>query len=384
MIQIITRAAPWWPYIIGVWVGLYFVVLVFLRAGVTRLPMSVSLPDAKCMRISVVVSARNEVRDLPACLASLRALDYPAHLLEIVLVDDYSTDGTGLLVDAAAAADARIVALHSANLPPNGLEAKARGIAHGITNASGHWVLITDADATVQPAWARNLLGRVTPETGMVGGALVVRPDGWVGTVERVSWGFLQLFNNGMAGWGVPFVCLGPNMGIRRDVYLAAGGLERASFRVAEDLALFQMVERQRLGVQVYLDAATTATLAPVPSARHLLSQHRRWLGGGIGQGWTYALSLMLAIVWASGLLLYILFGWMLGWAPWVAFVAAKAALDASVLRMQQQRMQLTVHVRFWWILQLYHIALIALLPPSFLFTRRIAWRGDGYSVEYS
>ena len=382
--QSIMHAAPWWPYVVVAWVGVYFVVLIFLSAGIRRLPYSTPRPPAGCMTVSVIVSARNEARDLPVCLASLLAQDYPPQLLQIILVDDHSTDETGALVDAAAAAHAHVIALHSADLPRNGLEAKARGIAHGIHAATGEWVLITDADAAVHPEWARRLLGRVTANTGMVGGALVVRSNGSVGIVERMSWGFLQLFNTGMAGWGLPFVCLGPNMGIRRDVYVSAGGLEAASFRVAEDLALFQMVQRRKLGIQVYMDAESTATLAPVPSARHLLSQHRRWLGGGIGQGPAYAVLLGLAILWASGILLYMLVGWRLGGAYWLAFLAAKALLDARLLAMQQRRMRLTEHVRFWWVLQLYHIALIGLLPPSFLFTRRIAWRGTGYTVEYS
>ncbi len=145
------------------------------------------------------------------------------------------------------------------------------------------------------------------------------------------------------------------------------------------------MVQRQQLGFQVYMDAETTATLAPVPSARHLLSQHRRWLGGGIGQGWAYAFSLLLAIGWALGLLLYILFGWMLGWLYWVAFLAAKAVIDASILRHQQTRIRQTQHARFWWVpatLSCRTDRPVAVVIPVHA-ANRLDGR-DGYSVEYS
>src|SRR5262245_35106331 len=59
--------------------------------------------------LSVVVPACNEARTIERALASLLALDYPG--LEIVLVDDRSTDGTGAIVERLAASDRRISAV---------------------------------------------------------------------------------------------------------------------------------------------------------------------------------------------------------------------------------------------------------------------------------
>ncbi|MEO7361129.1 MAG: glycosyltransferase, partial [Gemmatimonadaceae bacterium] len=213
---------PWLPLVATVWVVFYFLIMRFLNIGVRRIPKSVRLPDEQCMPISIVVSARNEARDLPACLNALLALDYPRELLQIVLVNDLSTDNTGDIIDAAAMNCPHIIALHTSALPANGLEAKARGIAHGFRAATGDWVLITDADGTVTPQWARHLLGYVDANTGMAGGALLVRAQGMLGRVERMAWGFLQTFSSGLAGWGSPIVCVGPNMAIRRSVYVDA------------------------------------------------------------------------------------------------------------------------------------------------------------------
>ncbi len=367
-----------------VWVVCYFVVLRFLNVGVRRIPQSVRRPDNQCMPITVLVSARNEERDLPACIDSLLALDYPRKLLQIILVNDLSTDGTAAIINAAAAAHRHVIALHTSELPSNGLEAKARGIAHGFSAATGEWVLITDADGVVQPQWARHLLGYVDANTGMAGGALLARADGWVGTVERVAWAFLQTFSNGLAGWGAPLVCVGPNMAIRRSVYEEAGGLQKArNFRVAEDLALFRMVAARKMAVHVYMDNATTVTLAPVPSFGHLLSQHRRWLGGGAEQGRSYLVPLFVALWWGFGMVLFILFGWLLDWRVWAAFLALKTTHDFLMLRLQQKRLQTPHHVRYLPVLELYQIVALLIIPVLFLFSRRIEWKGEGYSVQY-
>lgn len=383
--QYVTTHVPWLPLVATVWVVFYFLVMRFLNIGVRRLPKSVRCPDDRCMPISIVVSARNEQHDLPRCIDSLLALDYPRELLQIILVNDLSTDNTGAIIDAAAQANPHVIALHTAALPSNELEAKARGIAHGFDAATGEWVLITDADGEVTPDWARHLLGYVDANTGMAGGALLVRAQGLLGTVERMAWGFLQTFNSGLAGWGAPIVCVGPNMAIRRSVYQEAGGLQRAqNFRVAEDLALFRMVVARKMAVHVYMDRATTVTLAPVPSWSHLLSQHRRWLGGGVEQSRWYKIPLLIALWWGFGVVLYMLAGWLLDWRVWTVFLALKFTHDFLMLRLQQRRLETPHHTRYLAVLELYQLVIIAIMPPIFLFSQRIEWKGDGYSVRYS
>ena len=373
----------WFDWTIGLWVSFYFVLMWFLVLGLTRLKRSVTMTDDQCMPVTVLVSARNEEQDLPRCLDSIMALDYPKDKLQIVLVNDFSTDATGEIMERVARDHANVVVLHSEAMPPNGLEAKARGIAHGFTRATGEWVVITDADASVHPKWVRNMLGRVTPETGMTGGSLVVRADSWFGVIERVSWAFVQMFNMGMAGWGVPFVCLGPNMAIRRSVYEEAGGLQNVHFKVAEDLALFQMVADRKMKIDCYLDEETTATLSPVPSLQHLVSQQRRWLGGGIAHGWLYMVILFFAFWWGFGVVVYLFLGWLISWKAWLTFILGKAFTEAFFFVQQRRRMGLEKHVRYFWVLEFYHLFIIALLPATFLFTRKIKWMGVGYTIEY-
>lgn len=374
----------WLPVVVVVWLGLYLLVLGFMNAGVTRLARSSTLADDACPTVSVVVSARNEERDLPLCVASLVALDYPREKLQIILVNDFSTDRTPSLVDDAARDHSAITALHSERREDNGLEAKARGIAHGISIATGEWLFITDADGTVHPQWLRAMLSRVKSDTGMVGGTLLVRDTGPLGRMERVSWAFLQTFSAGLAGWSLPIVCVGPNMGMRRALYEAAGGLECANFRVAEDLALFGMVVGAGHRVQMFMDRHTTVTLAPVPSASHLLSQHRRWLGGGVEQSRWYKVFVLLALWWGFGLIAFLLLGWLLSWKMWLTFVVAKILTDFGTLWLQRRRLQISRHARLIGVLELYHLIFLAILPPIFLVNQGIEWRGEGYSVRYS
>ena len=75
--------------------------------GAMRLPWVKDFscaPDADCPSISLLFAARDEEEKLPAALASLAAIDYPH--LEIIAVDDRSTDATARILDDFAAAHA--------------------------------------------------------------------------------------------------------------------------------------------------------------------------------------------------------------------------------------------------------------------------------------
>lgn len=365
------------------WVSIYPLAVLGLLVGMSRLPRSRAVSDADAPMVSVLVTARNEARDLPRCLEALLALDYPPGKLQLVLVDDLSTDGTGAMIDAAAAAHAHVVALHTAQLRDNGLEAKARGIAHGFTRATGEWVLITDADAAVPPTWVRHLLGAVDASVTVVGGTVVVEPRTWWGLTERVINLFLHPINHGLAGWGVPVVAIGPNMGVRRAVYEQAGGLTAAPPRVAEDLALFLLATKDGGHMRNYLDAETAAVLTPVPSPRHLLSQMRRFVGGGVAQDWRYALGLAVVLGWGTVFLLFVCFGWAAAPGPWAVLMGAKFTADVLLLGAQARRTGQNLRLREPLLLQPIQLVIVPLVTLALLARRRLHWRGEGYDVRF-
>jgi glycosyltransferase involved in cell wall biosynthesis len=102
------------------------------------------LPDGQAWpRLSIVIAGRNEERNIEKALRSVLALEYPE--LEIVFVNDRSTDRTGEVVRTLAQGDQRVRLVEVTELPPHWL-GKNHALHLGAAAASGEWILFTDAD----------------------------------------------------------------------------------------------------------------------------------------------------------------------------------------------------------------------------------------------
>jgi glycosyltransferase involved in cell wall biosynthesis len=98
--------------------------------------------------LSIIVAACNDAEHLRSSLPRLLALEYPR--LEVVVVNDRSSDGTQELLEQLAAHDARLQAVHVSVLPEGWL-GKVHALHCGVQRSSGAWLLFTDADILFEP-----------------------------------------------------------------------------------------------------------------------------------------------------------------------------------------------------------------------------------------
>ncbi|MEI6740091.1 MAG: glycosyltransferase family 2 protein [Gemmatimonadaceae bacterium] len=120
-----------------------------LLPGRTRRPPVAPRPNATTLEsVTVVVASLNEAKRIQPCLDGLMAQTAP--LLEVLVVDSRSTDGTRELVEAAAARDPRIRLLTDDPLP-DGWVGKVWALETGLREARGEWVLGIDADTVPVP-----------------------------------------------------------------------------------------------------------------------------------------------------------------------------------------------------------------------------------------
>lgn len=139
---------------------LFYAVLV--AVGVRRVGQLKAQPaEGPTPRLSVIIPALNEADTIEPALRSLLAADYPQ--LELIAVDDRSTDATGAILDQLAAEDGRLKVLHVHALP-RGWLGKNHALHLGARQAGGEYLLFTDADVVFAPAALRQGLGYAVRE----------------------------------------------------------------------------------------------------------------------------------------------------------------------------------------------------------------------------
>lgn len=124
-----------------------------LAMGRPRVPdlaaISPTLPVDELPRLSVVVAARNEEDRLEEAIQSMLKMDYPQ--LEVIAVNDRSTDQTGAILDRLAESDRRLETVHVETLPKGWL-GKNHALETGAARANGALLLFTDADVQFEPS----------------------------------------------------------------------------------------------------------------------------------------------------------------------------------------------------------------------------------------
>lgn len=113
--------------------------------------------------VSIVIPAKNEENIIKRCLKSLEDIDYPRDKLEVVIVNDGSTDNTK-----------NIVINYNWKLNFKYIETEGLGVSKardiGFRKANGDYIAFTDADCTLDSEWIKELLKPFKDKVAAVGG----------------------------------------------------------------------------------------------------------------------------------------------------------------------------------------------------------------------
>jgi cellulose synthase/poly-beta-1,6-N-acetylglucosamine synthase-like glycosyltransferase len=261
---------------------LYLILHLLLRIGIHAHP---SISDQQ-PSVSICVAARNEEKHILTLLKSLVKLTYPKSLLEVIIVNDNSTDKTLPYIEIYSRKN-EIISVLNITDSYEGLTGKMNALAQGIRKAKGEIILVTDADCLVPPDWVEQYVANFTPDTGMVGGLTLLTPRGFWGIVQFLDWLFLQAIAAGATAIGLPITILGNNFAFRKKVYEEVGGFVSIGFSVTEDMALLKAISRKTAWrIKYVLHRQTAIQSEPVPSVKAFYNQRKRWIIGGRRVSW--------------------------------------------------------------------------------------------------
>ncbi len=355
----------------------YAVIAIWLAAGMRK---PYHLRDG-FPKVSIVIPARDEERDLPALLESLLRLDYPSDKLQILIANDESEDRTREVAEAYQErfqCDYRVIDAYDEN--NKNLQGRVRPIAQALDHATGDIFCMTDADCVVPPSWVRGVTRYFGDSVGLVGGITLpfreAARKNLVTALETLDWAFLLGASSTLSGRGQTQTIIGNNLSISREAYEAIGTYRNVPFSINEDLALMQAVQKTgRFRAIFPADSETLMRTRPIPSFRALISQRRRWFKGGNRIRSFGLFVLIYGFLAHLTLPLWFLLFDISGFLWYAVLAIGDGAVIWRVLKLSGQR-RLIIFLLFY---PIYAFAYPFTIALSYAFTRRIKWKGRIY-----
>jgi 1,2-diacylglycerol 3-beta-glucosyltransferase len=327
--------------------------------------------------VSIVIAARNEEENIRACLDSIAALTYPRESLQVILVDDRSTDATAQIIQEYMGRHPHISMIHT-TAPTDHLHGKANAIAQGVDHATGEILMFTDADCVVPVGWVEETVKYFENEKiGLVAGFTFLKGSDSFACFQALDW--LALFSTAAAAvrLGTPATAVGTNLSVRKAAYDAIGGYRGIPFSVTEDYALFHAVASSgRYTVRFPMDPGTINESLPCTTWRQLYRQKKRWFAGGKGMLLRHQLVFLAAYA-VNALLILVP---ILGWSPvWLLALGLKLAVDMiftfpSLATFGRWRL-----LRCWPLYELYYFLYILIYPPIVLIGSTVVWKDRSF-----
>jgi glycosyltransferase involved in cell wall biosynthesis len=211
-----------------------------------RVMRPATVDESHPRRVSVVVAACNEEAGIEATIRTL--LDSVGVDIEVIPVNDRSTDQTGAIIDRMAATDSRVKPVHIKELPPGWL-GKTHAMHVGAQRATSDALLFTDGDIKFDPRALHQacayleqheldhlcLLPQLVP-----GGVLENACLSYFGFAYAVG---LQLHLI-RTGWPLSYAGVGAFNLVRTQFYREIGGHEQIAMDVLDDVKLGKMIRR--------------------------------------------------------------------------------------------------------------------------------------------
>jgi dolichol-phosphate mannosyltransferase len=222
-------------------------------------------------RVTVIVATLNEAHRIQRCLAGLEAQG--ASLLEVLIVDSRSSDGTRDIVDEVSRRDPRFHLLTDPPLP-SGWVGKVWALQHGLEQARGEWVLGIDADTVPRPGMIAGILEAMHTHAFDVASFaprfIEQSPaERWLQPAMLTS----LVYRTGAAGAVTTdaerVLANGQCFMARRDVLLANGGYTVARDSFSDDVTLARHLARRGARV-AFLDGSEIIDVHAYASAREM------------------------------------------------------------------------------------------------------------------
>jgi glycosyltransferase involved in cell wall biosynthesis len=259
---------------------IYVVFILQLIIGFEKVKSFVRTDEKPKTAFTIIVPFRNEEKNLPKLLESFSKLNYPYKLIEVILVDDFSTDSSERVcirwrLEHEYLDTTLLENLRLSNSP------KKDAIGRAMPIAKHDWIITTDADCIVNPNWLLTIDNYIqNNDAEMIVGAVIYKTkNNWFHQFQQLDLLSLQGTTIGSFGIGKPFMCNGANFAYTKKLFQELDGFNgNNKIASGDDVFLLQKaVAKVPEKVHYLKNTETIVKTKPENDLFQLFMQRVRW-----------------------------------------------------------------------------------------------------------
>lgn len=272
--------------LLPIYLLLYFVYIARLIFGFSKIKTTEFLNSEPKTTFSIVVPFRNEAGNLPALLESIKNLDYPKTMFEVIFIDDFSKDESERMIYRwrMENGEFHITLIESVRRSKS---PKKDAIARAVPIVAHDWIVTTDADCILPATWLKSMNDYISNhEVSMLAGPVIYKSS-WnpVHRFQQLDLLSLQGATIGSFGIGKAFMCNGANFAYSKTLFSDLGGFAgNDNTASGDDVFLLQKAVSKYPGKVHYLKSEDViVTTKPVNGILDLFFQRVRWASKASG-----------------------------------------------------------------------------------------------------
>jgi cellulose synthase/poly-beta-1,6-N-acetylglucosamine synthase-like glycosyltransferase len=260
-------------------VGSYCLLILLYRFWLQKLkPVTVAHSFVPTVKFTILIPARNEEQNIAACLQSIQQLNYPAHLMEVIVIDDFSEDATASVIQKFE--NVKLIQLRD-SLQHKINSYKKKAIETGIEAAAYDYIVTTDADCTVPPNWLHNFAWLLeTKQSEFIAAPVAMKEESsFIKLFQSLDFLSLQGITAASVGAGFHSMCNGANLCYSKKAFAAVDGFKDVDHIASgDDMLLMYKIQKQFPGnIQYCFSPESIVLTNPVEAVGEFFRQRIRW-----------------------------------------------------------------------------------------------------------
>ncbi len=255
---------------------LYIILIGFFFFGWISQKPFIAFHEIPNVFVCIIISARNEEKNLPHLLQSLERQNYPENKFEIILVDDHSTDSTLKIMQQFSETrnNARYISL------PAGKTGKKSAIRFAINLSVAELIITTDADCRMNPDWLLTIVSfrEKTKASLIIGPVAYLYNNSFFAKIQALE--FASLIASGAASAFLrrPIMCNGANLAFIKSEYPIEENSLAVDSPSGDDIFLLQHLKKiNRNNIKFLKSSESIVFTTPSANLPEFINQRKRW-----------------------------------------------------------------------------------------------------------